>query len=220
MKTTTIHTILLAAALALPMASYTSAAHAAESGDEGQAPFAHGGPSGPAGFGAHGIPAGLGGPGGRPRGQDEDRADGDMGGYEDGHEGGRQAGHGGPGGPGGRRGMPPFGPGPGMGGPVFPHGLALSEAQDDKVFAILHAQQPYLREQGKAAKKAHEALVAMGNAAQFDDAKAAVLAHTEAQAAANITLQHVRTRQKLLAVLTPEQRKQLDEHEPRHMPHP
>ena len=217
MKTTTVHNILLAAALALPMAAYTSAARAAEPGDEGQPPFAHGGAGGPAGFGAHGIPNGLGGPGGRPRGHDEGRADGDMGGYDDAREGGHEAGHGGPG---GRRGMPPFGPGPGMGGHAFLHGLALSEAQDDKVFAILHAQEPYLREQGKAAAKAHEALVAMGNAAQFDDAKAAALAHAEAQAAANVTLQHVRTEQKLLAVLTPEQRKKLDEEDERHRPRP
>jgi periplasmic protein CpxP/Spy len=106
-------------------------------------------------------------------------------------------------------GMMPFG-GPGMGGePPFLRGLELSEAQQDKVFAILHAQEPYLRDQGKAAGKAHAGLRELAHAAQYDDAKAAALAQAGAQAMANIALQHVRTEQKLLALLTPEQRKQL-----------
>ncbi len=113
------------------------------------------------------------------------------------------------------------GPHMGMGGrPPFVHGIELSEAQDDKVFAILHAQEPYLREQGKAAAKAHEALRALGRAEQYDDAKAAALAKDAATAMANIVLQHVRTEQKLLAVLTPEQRKKQAEGEPRRMPRP
>lgn len=104
-------------------------------------------------------------------------------------------------------GMPPFG-GPGMGGrPPFARGVELSDAQQDKVFAILHAEKPYLREQARAAAKAHEALRDMGGADKFDDAKAASLAQAAATAMANIALQHVRTERKLLAVLTPEQRK-------------
>jgi len=124
---------------------------------------------------------------------------------------------------------PPFeghsgGPGmqpPMMGGEApFLRGLDLSEAQQDKVFAILHAEMPYLHEQHKAAAKAHEALRAMASATQYDDAKAAALAQAAAQAMANIELQHVRTEQKLLALLTPEQRKQLAEHQPHHPPRP
>ena len=85
--------------------------------------------------------------------------------------------------------------------------MELTEAQEDKVFAILHAEQPYLRDQAKAAAKAREALRALAGADKYDDAKAASLAQAAATAGANIELQHVRTRQKLLAVLTPEQRK-------------
>lgn len=109
-------------------------------------------------------------------------------------------------------GMMPFG-GPGMGGePPFLRGLDLSETQQDKVFAILHAQEPYLRDQGKAVTRAHAALRDLAHAIRYDDAKAAALAQAGAQAMANIMLQHVRTEQKLLALLTAEQRKQLDEH--------
>ncbi|MYM39842.1 Spy/CpxP family protein refolding chaperone [Duganella qianjiadongensis] len=104
--------------------------------------------------------------------------------------------------------------------PPFLHGLDLTEAQQDKVFAILHAQAPYLREQGKAAAKAHEALRAMGRAEQYDDAKAAALAKEAATAMANIALQHVRTEQKLLAVLSPEQRKKLAERSVAPQPRP
>ena len=104
-------------------------------------------------------------------------------------------------------GMPPFG-GPGMGGrPPFMRGVELSEAQQDKVFAILHEEKPYLREQGKAAAKAHEALREIAGADKYDDAKAASLARAAGTAMANIALQRARTEQKLLAVLTPEQRK-------------
>ncbi|WP_332855786.1 Spy/CpxP family protein refolding chaperone [Duganella sp. S19_KUP01_CR8] len=113
-------------------------------------------------------------------------------------------------------------PGPGFhhGRPPFVHGIELSEAQEDKVFAILHAQEPYLRDQDKAAAKAHEALRAMGRGDQYDDAKAAALARDAATAMANIALQHVRTEQKLLAVLTAEQRKQQAESQTRRMPRP
>jgi Spy/CpxP family protein refolding chaperone len=79
------------------------------------------------------------------------------------------------------------------------------------VFAILHAEAPYLRDQAKAAAKAHEALRALAGAEKYDDAKAASLAKEAATAQANIELQHVRTEQKLLAVLTPEQRKKQQE---------
>jgi Spy/CpxP family protein refolding chaperone len=112
------------------------------------------------------------------------------------------------------------GPGHGPGRAPFFRGIELSEAQEDKVFAILHAEAPYLREQSRAAARAHEALRDMGRSDKYDDAKAAALAQAEASAEANITLQHVRTRQKLLAVLTPEQRKQEAEGKPGRPPRP
>ncbi|MGB9989654.1 Spy/CpxP family protein refolding chaperone [Massilia sp. SM-13] len=106
-------------------------------------------------------------------------------------------------------------PGPGPDGePPFMRGLGLTEAQEDKVFAILHAQAPYLREQGKAHERAERALDEMHDAGKFDDAAAVKLAQASAQAIANITLQHLRTEQKLLAVLTPEQRQKLQDRQP------
>jgi Spy/CpxP family protein refolding chaperone len=114
----------------------------------------------------------------------------------------------------GREGLGAFGH-----GHPFLHGLELTEAQEDKIFTILHGQAPYLREQHKAEEKAMHALHDLRSAEKYDDNAAAKLAQAAAQAHANITLQEIRTHQKVLAVLTPEQRKQLDERKP-HAPRP
>jgi Spy/CpxP family protein refolding chaperone len=115
----------------------------------------------------------------------------------------------------------PHRPAFGMPGDVpFLRGVELTEAQQDKVFTILHAQMPYLREQHKAREKAERALFDLHGAAKYDDAAAAKLAQASAQAMANITLQHLRTEQKVLAVLTPEQRKQVEEAKARPPRHP
>lgn len=139
---------------------------------------------------------------------------GEMAGPEDG------PGPGGPGGPGpgprfehgrgpGPGMMPPGGPGEGV--PPFLRDVELSEAQDDKVFAILHAQTPMLREQHKIVEKSYEALHEMARSGKYDDAKAVQLTQAAAQAMATLTLTQVRSEQQLLAVLTAEQRKQLDQ---------
>jgi len=167
--------LLLAAAVALPLLSVTSAVRSADmNADQGPAmeEGRRGGPNGPdSGAGGRG-------PMGPPPGA-------------------------------GFRFDSSFGPGPGFApqAPLF-RGVDLTDAQEDRIFAILHAEKPYLREQAKAAGKAHEALRALAEADKYDDAKAAALAQAAATASANIELQHVRTRQKLLAVLTTEQRKQ------------
>ena len=102
---------------------------------------------------------------------------------------------------------PGFGHGPGR-LPPFLHGIELSEAQQDKVFAATYAQAPLLREQEKIAFKAHAQLRELAASSAYDDAKAGALANTAAHAMATISLQQARLEQQLLAVLTPEQRKQ------------
>ncbi|WP_426337816.1 Spy/CpxP family protein refolding chaperone [Pseudoduganella sp. S-14] len=97
----------------------------------------------------------------------------------------------------------------------FLHGLELSESQEDKLFQLMHNQAPYLREQQRAHEKAMRALHDMRNTEKFDDGAATKLAQAAAQAEANLTLAHIRTHQKVLALLTPEQRKQLDERKAR-----
>lgn len=106
---------------------------------------------------------------------------------------------------------------PPMGRPGLPflHGLNLSDTQEEKVFQLMHGQAPYLHEQQRAHDKAMRSLHALRKAESFDEAAASRLAQAAAQAQANITLAHIRTHHKVLALLTPEQRKQLEERKPR-----
>ena len=123
----------------------------------------------------------------------------------------------------GNDGPPPaFGPGPGgaQGLPPFLHGIALSEAQQDKVFAATHAQAPLLREQQKIAFKAHEQLRQLAASSTYDDARAGALANTAAQAMAQISLLQARLEQQLLALLTPEQRQQVEQRRAEHAGQP
>jgi Spy/CpxP family protein refolding chaperone len=135
----------------------------------------------------------------------------------EGHWHGR--GPGGPGGPGFDGGPEGFGEhGPGMhedghGGLLrHLHRLNLSEAQQDKLFAIMHAAAPERREHMKAIRKAHEALAELARADRFDDAKASALSRELGQAIAAEALLQARTEAKALAVLTPEQHEQLRRH--------
>ena len=117
---------------------------------------------------------------------------------------------------------PAFGPGPGgaQGLPPFLHGIALSEAQQDKVFAATHAQAPLLREQQKIAFKAHEQLRQLAASSTYDDARAGALANTAGQAMAQISLLQARLEQQLLALLTPEQRQQVEQRRAEHAGQP
>jgi protein CpxP len=115
------------------------------------------------------------------------------------------------------RGPPPgprFGgfPGEGWGGPApFLHGLHLTEDQEDKVFAIVHAAAPSLREQEKALRKAREALRDLSESSQYDESRVKGLADTAAKADSQLTVLRARTEHEIRALLTPEQVKQLQE---------
>ena len=108
----------------------------------------------------------------------------------------------------------PMGPGPGGRGPgraasVLRH-VKLDDAQDDKVFAIVHAQEPQRREQARTLHQSHEALRALALSGQYDEGKAAALAKSAGAAAAALALLEARTEARILAVLTPEQRREAD----------
>lgn len=186
-------------ALAAGEAGMPPAASSAASPADGGAPGCPGGPGGPEmdggphGFGAHGP--GMPGPDMPPGGPD--------GGHGDGRDGGF---HGGP----GMEGEHGGGPHDGMMGHL--HRLNLSEAQEDKLFAIMHAAAPEHRAHDKAIHKAHEALAELGRAERFDDAKAAALARDLGQAIAAEALLRARTEAQSLAVLTSEQREQMRTH--------
>ena len=114
-------------------------------------------------------------------------------------------------------GGPPFGqlherdgePGP-FGTPPFLRGLNLSDAQNERVFTILHGQAPRRRALDLAERKAGEALRALASAPEFDGVAASAAAQALGQAIADQELLRLQTRAMLKGVLTPQQRAQLD----------
>jgi protein CpxP len=122
------------------------------------------------------------------------------------------------------RGPPPgprFGgfPGEGWEGPPpFLRGLHLTEEQQDKVFAIVHAAAPALRDQEKALRKAREALRDLNESPQYDESRVKGLADTAAKADSQLIVLRARTEHEIRALLTPEQLKDLQEHRREHGP--
>ncbi len=86
------------------------------------------------------------------------------------------------------------------------HGLGLSEAQNDQVFEIMHAQAPKMRAQSKAVRAARAELDALSTAPNLDAAQLRAASDKLARALADMSESRVRTRQQIFQVLTPEQR--------------
>jgi Spy/CpxP family protein refolding chaperone len=126
----------------------------------------------------------------------------------------------GPDGPGSDGRGPGHAPEHGFDGRGFGHehgpfgGLQLSEAQQDKLFAIQHAAAPQRRQQEKAVRRAHEALRALRDASPFDEAKAGAASRELGQAIAAEELLEARVHAQVMAVLSPEQREQLRKRRP------
>lgn len=113
-------------------------------------------------------------------------------------------------------GFPPGGPMPGFGhewgAPAFLTGLKLTDEQQDKVFSILYAAAPALREQEKALRRAHEALRQLGTSADYDEARARSVVESATKAGGQLALLRLRTEHDIYAILTPEQRDRVVEH--------
>lgn len=103
--------------------------------------------------------------------------------------------------------------------PPYLWGLRLSEDQDDKVFRILHAAAPEMRERAKAARKAREALRQLGQSAVYDEGKAASLAQALGSAESQLALLRSRTDHDIFSLLTPEQRAQVGDEARENQPH-
>ena len=88
-------------------------------------------------------------------------------------------------------------------------GLTLTESQRDKFFMIFHAQAPTLRETIKAAWRAQDDLQQLELSAQFDQAKARSLVDSFARSLGTIALLRAEGEHEIYALLTEEQRQQL-----------
>lgn len=94
--------------------------------------------------------------------------------------------------------------------PPFLRGINLTEEQLDKIFSIQHAQAPLLREKAKAAHKTHEELLVMVTSERYDEPTAKGLAETSARALADLGLLRATTDRQIYALLTAEQRAQVN----------
>ena len=90
-------------------------------------------------------------------------------------------------------------------------GLNLSEAQRDQIFNIRHASAPNARQAMKEAAAARAELRELSRADKFDEAKAKAAADREGAALAKVALQRAKTQHQIHAVLTPEQRQQIEQ---------
>ena len=102
-------------------------------------------------------------------------------------------------------------PAHGMAPPPFLHGVALSEAQQDAVFKIVHAAAPTMRQHDKAFQQAREKLRALSNASASDEPGVIAAVDQLAKAMMEMELLRFRTDQKIRALLTPEQLQKLRE---------
>lgn len=128
-----------------------------------------------------------------------------MGGYERGDCGGRHGGgkhHGGM----NRGGHHGGQKGEGMG---MLRGLDLTEEQRDKLFELRHAQMPAMREHHKVVRAARQGLRELASGGNYDQAKAQALAEQLGAATAAIALQRATMGQQVMALLTDEQRAEL-----------
>jgi protein CpxP len=96
--------------------------------------------------------------------------------------------------------------------------LQLTEAQQDKLFALGHAAAPARRDREKAIRRAQDGLRELAESSHFDEAKAAALAQTLGQAFAAEEVDHAREQARFLALLTPEQRAAMQEEKAQHGP--
>ncbi|MFO1435921.1 MAG: Spy/CpxP family protein refolding chaperone [Gammaproteobacteria bacterium] len=107
---------------------------------------------------------------------------------------------------------------PPAGAPPFLHDIELTDVQQDRIFDILHAQAPIVREQWKALHKAHEQIRELTASDKFDLKQVQSAADIVARALAGHMVLHAESESKIRALLTPEQRKQIAEFEPSEEP--
>ena len=104
-------------------------------------------------------------------------------------------------------------PGPDSAGPLqqsLLRGLELDEVQADKVFEILHAQAPAVRNATKDLRKANDELRILARSDAYDAPKARALADAASRASRELTLLRADADHRIWSVLTPQQRRQAD----------
>lgn len=102
--------------------------------------------------------------------------------------------------------------------PPFLRDLNLSDTQRDRIFDLMHAQAPAMREQAKAMRKSQMELRQLGLSGEYSEAKAKALADANAQAMAKMGQLQASSSHQVYLLLTPEQQKRLEERQARRQP--
>lgn len=102
--------------------------------------------------------------------------------------------------------------------PPFLRDLKLSEAQRDRIFDLMQAQAPAMREQARAMRKSQMELRQLGLSDGYSEAKAKSLADASAQAMARMGQMQASASHQVYQLLTPEQRRQLEERQASRQP--
>jgi len=104
--------------------------------------------------------------------------------------------------------------------PPFLRGVRLTDAQRDQMREIWQGQRDQFCQRIQTVREAHKALRDLARAPQFDTARAKEIADGSAQAMAELAVMRAETEHKVLALLTPDQRRIVDERAARRRPVP
>lgn len=102
--------------------------------------------------------------------------------------------------------------------PPYLQGIALSEGQRDKLTALMQAQAPAMRERADALRLAEGELQSLAFAGDFSEARAKTALETAGRAQAELAAARLRIDRQIAEVLTPEQRRQLQQRRPPRAP--
>jgi Spy/CpxP family protein refolding chaperone len=96
---------------------------------------------------------------------------------------------------------------------IPPHlaALNLSETQQDKMFELMHSQVPKARQADKQRQQLTAELHKLSNSVSYDEAKAKQISEKLAVIEKEYVLNRAAINHQVYQILTPEQRKQLDE---------
>jgi len=91
--------------------------------------------------------------------------------------------------------------------PAWLQGIELDEAQQDRIFEILHESAAAQRKAHRTAERTHHQLKHIGLSTDYNESAARKLSDQHAQAIAELTMLRVRNEKRILEVLKPEQRR-------------
>lgn len=101
----------------------------------------------------------------------------------------------------------------GMGMPPHLRGLKLSAEQEDKIFAMFHAEMPKIHEAMKARQNLYTELRFLGKAEPYNESQVRALAEKLAALERDFVINKTRMDNKVYGLLSPEQRAQLEKNE-------